>query len=103
MDGLDKFEKLTAESQFTLVLLANEESGDFELIDPQPVPEDRAKTFAERGLTFGGVLGVVSGKPRSALAMPLDGETVTRIVGEFTRRVEYALKHPRWVMPSACA
>jgi hypothetical protein len=100
---LDKVEQLMTDAQYVLVLLANEQSGDFELIDPTPVPEDTARVYRERGLGFAGVLGIVDGKTRSAFDLPLEGETVTAIALAFAERVAYVLRHPRWLMPRASA
>lgn len=102
MDGtakrLDKFEKLASEASFMLILLANESTGDWVLLSPEPVPADMDRTYKERGLCFAGVLGVVAGKPRTALDMPLDDATITAITQEFCRRVERLVTHPCWTM-----
>jgi hypothetical protein len=96
MGTLDKFETITAASTYTLALLINEASGDFELIDPEPVDAERAKTLHERGLGFGGILAIVDGKPRCALDVILSPEVEAAIVREFLQRIAHTLTHPRW-------
>jgi len=100
---MDKFEQLARDAEYALFLLANESTGDFELIEPQPIPTDAARGYSERGLSFGGVLALVGGKPRSALALPLEDATVDAIVREFIARVVYMEKHPRWMVPGGNA
>lgn len=95
----DKFETLLQDSSFALALLANEQTGDWALVEPQPVQDAaKARTYSERNLSFAGILGIVGDKPRSALAMPLEGETITAIVAEFIQRYRRTKTHPRWTM-----
>jgi hypothetical protein len=98
---MDKFEQLMSDAQFALVLLANEQTGDWKLIESLEVPASTARTYTEKGLAFAGVWGLVGGKPRSALAMPLEGEIVTAITNEFLRRWAHTIRHPRWCMAPA--
>jgi hypothetical protein len=95
MDGLDRFEQIAHDAQYALVLLANEWTGDWELIEPEPVAPATAQTFAERGLVFGGILGIVSGRPRVALDVELDDEVSTAITQAF---VAWVRKHARWMV-----
>ncbi len=97
----NKFERLIASSTFALVLLINERSGDWELTDPQPVPVETAQRYAQRGLAFGGVFGLVDGKPQVALAVPLEDEQIKAIAPEFTRRWAHSITHPRWLVTEA--
>jgi hypothetical protein len=91
-----KFQQLIAESTYALVLLANEATGQWKLIEPQDVAVAEALTYAERGLCFAGVLGIVGLKPRTELLMPLADETVAVISLEFVRRWARSITHPRW-------
>ncbi len=93
----DKFQAVMWDSTFALILLANEDTQDWELIEPQPVPTDAAQTYAERGLSFAGVFGVVNGKPRSELSMPLEDVTIDRIAAEFVARFVRSITHPKWM------
>jgi hypothetical protein len=94
---LDKFEALTAAATYVRVLLANEQTGDWELIDPtEQLDAERAQTFAARSMCFGGVLGIVDGAPKVALAVVLDSKVLDRISRAFLRHVAYAVKHPKW-------
>jgi hypothetical protein len=92
----NKFQQLIAESTYALVILANEDTGEWRLIEPQEVAEVEARTYAEHGLTFAGVLGIVGLKPRTELLMPLADETVAVISLEFVRRWARSITHPRW-------
>jgi hypothetical protein len=98
---MDKFEQLTRNAEYTLVLLANEATGDWELVDPDgpvPLPADQAQRFTERGLSFGGVIGLVSGQPRVALDVELSAVVREAITRAFVARVAYLLRHPRWCL-----
>src|ERR1700721_4197380 len=99
----DKFQQLVAEAEYAVFVLVNEETGDFALIGPQDVLEDASRmTYGERGLSFGGVFGLVSGKPKSALSVPLDDVTITNIAGGFTRRwAAHFIPPPPWCCTSA--
>lgn len=98
MDGPDKFEELAEHSTFTLALLANETTGDFELVSPGRLPEDALQAFKARDLCLGGLLGVVGGKPESVLEVTLRVETLTKIAAEFGRRYARTITHPTWCM-----
>lgn len=93
---MDKFERVLANSQFALALLVNESTEDWELVEPEPVPKDTAQTYAQRGLCWGGVLGIVSGKPRVALATEFSNDVVAAVTAEFMRRFERTITHPKW-------
>jgi hypothetical protein len=93
---MDKFETITAASTYTLVLLANEETSDWELLDPEPVATERAQTLHARGLCFAGLLAIVDGKPRCALDVVLSPEVREAIVESFLARVTHTITHPRW-------
>lgn len=95
---MDKFEQLMRSAQYALVLLANEVTGDWELIEPQTIPTDAARTYSERGLSFGGVLAWVDGNPRAALAVELDDAAIACITQESARRFARMVTHPRWCM-----
>jgi hypothetical protein len=81
----DKFEVLVRDSSYAVVLLYNEGTRDFELVD---LPPSNTAGFAERGLSFAGVIGVVAGHARIALASPIEDE---RVVDAFLSRVEALL------------
>lgn len=95
---MDKFEALCRVADYALFLLANEQTGDWELIEPQTIPTDAARTYSERGLSFGGVLAWVDGNPRAALAVELDDAAIAAITQESARRFARMVTHPRWCM-----
>ncbi len=92
---MDKFDQLMRDAQYALILLANERTGDWELIEPQTIPTDAARTYSERGLSFGGVLAWVDGDPRAALAVELDDAAIAAITQESARRF---VRMARWCM-----
>jgi len=95
---VDKFEQLMRDAQCALILLANETTQAWELIEPQTIPIDAARTYSERGLSFGGVLAWVDGNPRAALAVELDDAAIAAITQESARRFARMVTHPRWCM-----
>ncbi|SRR6266478_4787041 len=98
---MDKFEQLTHDAEYTLVLFLNEATGDFELVDPDgpvPLPADQAQRYHARGLSFAGVLGMVNGQPRVALDVELSEAVRAAITRAFVARVSYLARHPRWCL-----
>lgn len=74
---MDKFEALAAESSIAVAILGNADVTDVELLPvcPNPISEnvhELSAKWAHRGLRFIGVAGLVAGRPRWALATPLD-------------------------------
>ncbi len=71
---MDKFEQLAMEAQLAVCILANADVSDIELVNLKAVPlhNETTRDFTGRGLRFIGVIGIVQGVPRSALAVPLD-------------------------------
>ena len=90
---LDKFERLAWDATYAVCILGNPESRDFELVDigPKPLTEERRRKMSERGLGFLGVLGIVGGVPRAALAVELDPVTQSALVQSFLQRIEDAI------------
>ncbi len=86
---MDKFEQLVAAAQFPVCILGNLRS-DFELVDLQsePMSEDAKRDLSKRGMCFVGVIGLVEGVPRVALAEPLDAMTATALSQAFVQRIE---------------
>jgi len=81
MGTLDKFEQIAADAEYAVVILANLDTDDLQLVDfLQPVPAD---TYAGRGLSFIGCIGLVNGAPRVALDVELDAENIRQITRAF--------------------
>jgi len=103
-DTAKRLHQLVADSIYALVVLANEDGSDWRLIEPpQEISETEALAYAERGLSFAGVLAITADrKPRSEFSVPLDDVTVTAIAREFMRRFARSITHPRWCCAPAC-
>ncbi len=84
----DRFEILATEAAYSVAILGNLQTGDFELIDLAPVPQDARRSYEARGLVFLGMIGIVCGTPRVALDAPLDADTVSALYETFVRRTE---------------
>ena len=89
----DKFTALQDAATYSVGLLANPASGDFELVEwaEVPFPPERLGAYLARGLGFAGVIGVVEGIARTALDTPLEGPIVTAILEAFAQRLEQEL------------
>jgi hypothetical protein len=87
MKTLDKFEQLASDSTLTAVILGNPALTDFELIAPAPLPPETQAKFHARNFGFIGVVGVVEGRFRTALAVPLDDATAEALAAAFVQYV----------------
>jgi hypothetical protein len=71
---MDKFERLALESQAAAAILGN--GHEFEIIDlgkPEAMPSSEyRRKLLERGFRFVGIVGLIEGRPKTALAEPLD-------------------------------
>ena len=92
MKTLDKFEQLATDSTLTAVILGNPGLTDFELIPPEPLSAEAQAAFHSRDFGFIGVVGVVGGKFRTALAVPLDDATADALAAAFVQYVVAKLK-----------
>jgi hypothetical protein len=95
---VDKFEQLARDAEYAVAILANLDTHDTQFVDLQAVPTDAARTFAGRGLDFVGVVGLVKGQPRVALAVELDAESITAITQAFIHHVR-KLSAATWAVP----
>jgi hypothetical protein len=86
----DKFEQLVFDAQLAVAILGNPQTSDFELlsISRLPLSEDQLTRVSERQMFFAGVMGIVKGFPRSALATPLDAATTTALAQAYVRFIE---------------
>jgi hypothetical protein len=96
IDALDKFQHVVAASEYAAAILANLDTNDTQFVDLSPVPAEQARTFAGRGLCFIGVVGVVKGQPRVALAVELEERDISMLAQAF---LAYMRKQARWVVP----
>jgi hypothetical protein len=90
---VDKFTALADVAQFATVILGNQ-ANEFELVRLESVPlsPEEATALQTRGMGFVGLLGLVDGKFRSALAVELDAATTAAIAQAF---VESMVQHVR--------
>jgi hypothetical protein len=93
MKTYSKFETLVNQSAFSVCILGNLRTSDFELVDlnPEPMSEDAKRDCTRRGMEFIGVIGLVEGLPRVALECPLDVMTALALSQAFVQRVEDAI------------
>ena len=93
LDNLDRYELV---GKLPVVIFGNTSSGDFELVDldaaPVTLPEVKIAIEA-RGLAFLGTVAILDGKPRSALADPLDTPTITSLAEAYNRHIDARLKN----------
>jgi len=76
MKAFDKFSHIAGYGRIVAAIFGNLETQDYELIDVDAVPLSEAQAAIQtRGLAFIGVMGLMDGKPRTALDVELDEET----------------------------
>ena len=93
MDGLDKLQQI-ADAEFSVAVLANLETSDFQFVPVEPVAEDTAMSYHGRGLAFIGLIGLVKGQPKCALDVPLESEDIAQLVQAFLAHLR---KNMRWI------
>jgi len=95
---MDKFQQLAHDAEFGVVVLANPDTRDYQFVDLHrgAVSAETAKTYAERGLSFLGVVGIVRGAPRVALEDELTPEFSAFLTQSL---VAHWKKQIRWTMP----
>jgi hypothetical protein len=92
---MDNLEQLASDAEYVVGILANPDKTDVQFVDcTRHVPVDTAKVYAERGLVFVGVVGLVAGQPRVVLTGDdLEPEAITAIAQAFVAHVR---KSVRW-------
>jgi hypothetical protein len=92
----DKFEALAAEAPLGAVIFGNAQLTDFDLIDlsAAPISPDKAAAIQAGNMYFVGVVGLVDGKFRTALAVPLDADTTSVLAAAFVELVAVKLTKP---------
>ena len=84
METADKFGQIVS-SRFAAVLFGNAELTDFELIAPESLSAETQAALVARGFESIGAIGVVDGKFRSALTVPLDDSTADTLAAAFVQ------------------
>jgi hypothetical protein len=92
---MDKFEQISTTASYAVAIFGNPAREDFSLFDltkgtPYPV-DDIQREIAEGSLVFCGVIGIVHGLPRTALAEPLGEYTIAALTRAFIGRIEAAV------------
>jgi hypothetical protein len=94
----DKFEAIAGYAAHPVCILGNLQTSDFELMDvrdPEPLSEDTIHEIRRRGLRFIGAVGIVEGKPRTALDEPLDEATKFALSMAYLQFVAEANRKPK--------
>ena len=94
MQTFDKHEVIAGFAQYPASILGNLETRDFVLIamNDLPLSEPSRLDYTARGFTYIGDVGILNGKPRTALYEPLDNDAITALSAAYIRLVEAALK-----------
>jgi hypothetical protein len=93
----DKFEALYMDAQLAVSILGNADVTDIEMLPMKPYELSPEKIqelviqWAGRGLRFIGAIGIVDGKPRTALAVPLDDRRISALSQAFIAYCEVLL------------
>ncbi len=92
---MDKFEQLSEAASYAVAIFGNPARGDYALYDltkgtPYPVAGNQ-REIAEGAFVFCGVMGIVRGVPRTALALELDPWAYTALSQAFCERIEAAV------------
>lgn len=85
--GLDKFQQLAWDAKVVAVILGN--GREFELIDLNAprMREQRAHELRQKDFAFIGVIGIVNGRSRVALEVPLDDKSISAVSQAFLQRI----------------
>lgn len=89
----EKFSRTIWKAQYTVSILGNVHSGEFELIDADKLPlsEESVQNFRQRNFVFLGVIGLHEDGPRMALECELSGETIRSLSVRFLKQLEREL------------
>ena len=80
----DKFTALVSQARFSVFLLGNLHTRDFEIYPVEaPVPAATDAAYDGRGLEFLGCAGIVEGRPRTELNGPLDDAAITALSQQY--------------------
>lgn len=97
MTGAEKEEKLLRvihHARFLVCILGNIQTADYELIDidKTPVSEETEQNFAQRGLTYLGVMSLSHDNgPRCALEDAIPEEDISKISARFLKQLHREL------------
>jgi hypothetical protein len=83
---MDKFEILTQTAQILSAVIGRPETDDFVLVE-MPVPDCISHGLAAQGMRFIGLLGLVDGEPRSAMAELVSDEAYASLSDVFVLQV----------------
>jgi hypothetical protein len=87
---MDKFEQLAWDATYSAGLLGN--GTEFELVDiPLKSLSEQLIKWQSKNFGFIGIIGIVNGRPKVALALPLDDATISALSAAFVQRIESAI------------
>jgi hypothetical protein len=87
---MDKFETLTQTAQILSAIIGRPETNEFVVVE-MPVPECVSQGLALQGMRFVGLMGIVDGEGRSAMAELLSDEQIAQLEDVFARQVARVL------------
>jgi hypothetical protein len=96
LGDLDKFELLASYGKFTVALMGNPQTSDFELVDLDDAEKiAQVKTddaFVSRGLRFIGAFAILDGLPRTAFTEFLDDATIDTLAWSYAQHYRSRLE-----------
>jgi hypothetical protein len=93
---LDRFELLASYGKFTVAVMGNPQTSDFELVDlddAEKIAQVKADgAFVSRGLRFIGAFAILDGLPRAAFAEFLDDATIDTLAWSYAQHYKSRLE-----------
>jgi hypothetical protein len=91
MNKLDKFEQLACDATYSAGILGN--GTEYELVDMPLKKSEEQLTKESQSKNFGfiGIIGIVGGRIKVALALPLDEMTIDALSQAFAQRIDEAI------------
>jgi hypothetical protein len=83
---MDKFEELTATAQILSAIIGRPETQEYVVVE-MPVPDSVSQGLAVQGMRFLGLMGIVDGASRTALAEQLSDVAMVSLADVFVQQV----------------
>lgn len=84
---MDKFDQILEHAKLPVYILSNGSDLRLEDFDGEPMSADVQKDLLARGFCFLGCMGILEGKPKAALANPVDPATSSLLSQAYVRFV----------------